>query len=357
MNKDYSGTEALPPAHQLDVAALRAYLAENLPLEPGSLDVRRFKGGQSNPTYLLDSGGQRYVLRRKPVGTLLPSAHAIEREYRVISALSDSAVPVPRPRLLCEDPSIIGSAFYVMDYVDGRVFWDAALPGLSSSERAAVYGELGRVIAELHKQPWMTPNLDGFGRPENYVARQIARWTAQYRASQHEDISSMERLIDWLPGHVPAGDETAIVHGDYKLDNVIFHQTEPRIVAVLDWELSTLGHPMVDFAYHCMAWMVPYERINGLAGLDLDALSIPSQQAYLEQYCAATGRAMPSAGEWLFYQAFCLFRIAAISQGIMARARKGNASNDSAFEFGSRARLYADLGWQLVESGSAGTTD
>ncbi len=291
---------------------------------------------------------RNYVLRRKPPGKLLPSAHAIEREYRVMAALRDSAVPVPRMHCLCEDASVIGSAFYVMEQVQGRILWEPGLSGFRVDERAALFDDMNRVIAALHQVDVTALGLADYGKPGNYFARQIGRWSAQYRASETERIESMERLIEWLPQNIPAGDAVALVHGDYRLDNLVFHPTEPRVIAVLDWELSTLGHPMADFAYHAMAWTTPPGAMRGLAGLDLAGLGIPSLDAYVERYCERVGMTRPSAAEWSFYLAYNLFRGAAISQGIMKRALDGSASSAHALEAGGRARAVAEAGWQRV---------
>ena len=273
----YSGTRPVAAALAFDEARLAGYLRQNLPGFGGALGVEQFKGGQSNPTYLLTAGIRRYVLRRKPPGELLASAHAVEREYRLIRALAGSAVPVARALLLCEDPEVIGTPFYVMEYVDGRVFWDPALPGMLPRERGAIYDELNRVIAALHCVDPVAVGLGDYGKPGNYIARQVARWTRQYRAAETERIEAAERLIEWLPQRIPAESETRIVHGDYRLDNVIFHRSEPRILAVLDWELSTLGDPLVDFAYHCMSWHIGFNAMRGLGGVDIVALGIPTE--------------------------------------------------------------------------------
>jgi aminoglycoside phosphotransferase (APT) family kinase protein len=333
----------------IDIDRLAGYLRPYLP-HRGALAMERLGGGQSNPTYLLRAGDRRYVLRRKPAGTLLPSAHAIEREYRVIEALSGSGVPVPRVHVLCEDLSVIGTAFYVMEFIEGRVFLDPSLPGMAPAARAAVYDELNRVIAALHRVDFVAAGLADFGRTGNYLKRQIERWTRQYRASETERIDAMERLIEWLPAHLPANDETALVHGDYRIDNVIFHPVEPRILAVLDWELSTLGHPLADFAYHCMSWRVTPDEFRGLKGHDLAALGIPAEQACVDAYCKRTGRdALP---HWDYYLAFNMFRMAAILQGILGRALAGNAAGADAQRTGRQARPMAEAGWRQVTQGA-----
>lgn len=333
--------------HALDARRLARYLRSHVGNFTGELRIEQFGGGQSNPTYLAQAGENRYVLRRKPPGALLPSAHAVEREYRVIAALAGSGVPVARSRALCEDPEVIGTAFYLMEYVEGRIFWDPSMPGLAPGERAALFDELNRVIATLHSLDPAALGLADFGRPGNYLARQIDRWTRQYRASETERIEAMDRLIEWLPGALPPGEETRIVHGDYRIDNVIFHPREPRILAVIDWELSTLGHPLADFAYHAMAWRLSPGEFRGLLGHDLAALGIPAEDEYVRSYCRRTGR--EAIGHWDYYLAYNMFRLAAILQGVMARALQGNAASASALEAGRRARPMAEAGWRQVE--------
>jgi aminoglycoside phosphotransferase (APT) family kinase protein len=333
--------------HRLDTGALERYLGERG--FPGPLAAQQFEGGQSNPTYLVSGRNGRLVLRAKPgpAAKLLPSAHAVEREFRVITALGRAGFPVPRTHFLCEDEVVIGRAFYVMDYVEGRVLWDQSLPGMSRPERSAIYDEMNRVIAALHAIDYAGAGLADFGRPGNYFERQIARWSKQYRASETGRIDAMDRLIDWLPAHVPPGDETAIVHGDFRMDNLVFHPSEPRILAVLDWELSTLGHPLADFSYHCMSWHIPPGKFRGIAGLDLDSLGIPREADYIRSYCARCGRGEIS--NWNFYLAYNLFRIAAILQGVAKRALEGTASSAQAQDAGSRARPLAELGWKYAE--------
>jgi aminoglycoside phosphotransferase (APT) family kinase protein len=350
----YIGTRPVADAHRFDVASLERYLREHLPgfagpLAEGPLVVEQFKGGQSNPTYRLSAGGKRYVLRRKPPGTLLPSAHAVDREYRVISALASTDVPVARTHLLCSDESVIGTMFYVMDCVEGRVLWDPQLPGMPPAERAGIFDEMNRVIAALHRVDYRAIGLETYGKPGNYFARQIDRWSRQYRASETERIDAMDRLIEWLPKNIPAGDETSIVHGDYRLDNMVFHATEPRVLAVLDWELSTLGHPMADFSYHMMAWRLSAAEFRGLRGCDLASLGIPEERAYRDRYLERTGLAPPSEADWTFCMAYNMFRAAAIFQGVMARALAGNAASAIAMETGRRARPMAELGWRQIE--------
>jgi aminoglycoside phosphotransferase (APT) family kinase protein len=350
--EQFVGTRPVAPQHAFDEAALARWLGQHVEGFGGTLAVEQFKGGQSNPTFLLSAGGgRRYVLRRKPSGELLPSAHAVDREFRVISALANTEVPVARAHALCEDTSVIGTMFYVMDYVQGRVIWDPSLPGMAPRERSAHYAELGRVIAALHCVDPAAVGLADYGKPGNYIERQVARWTRQYRASETETIEAVERLIEWLPARVPPGDETRIVHGDYRFDNVIFHPQQPRILAVLDWELSTLGHPLVDFAYHCMTWhMLAGENSRGLAGLDLPAMGIPTEAEYLQAYLRRTGRTEPVSPEhWTYFLVFNMFRLVGILQGIMKRSLQGNASNAQAQQAGKRARPLAEQAWALAQ--------
>ncbi len=345
----FVGTRPVEERHRFDTARLEAYLRPRIEGFRGPLEVEQFRGGQSNPTYRIAAAGRHYALRRKPPGKLLPSAHAVEREFRVIGALHAVGFPVARPYVLCEDDSVIGTAFYVSDCVEGRVLWDQALPGMSKTERFAIWDELNRVIARLHTIDYRAVGLEDFGKPGRYIERQVARWSQQYRASETARIEAMDRLIEWLPRHIPPGDETAIVHGDYRLDNVIFHPREPRILAVLDWELSTLGHPLADFAYHCMSWRIPPGKFRGIEGLALDELGIPQEHDYVETYCRRTGRAGIDRTTWDYYMAYNLFRIAAISQGIAKRALDGTAASAHALESGSKAPLLAELAWQQVE--------
>lgn len=335
--------------HRFDVEPLAAYLAANLPAFSGPLEVKQFHGGQSNPTYLLSTPAAKYVMRSKPgpVAKLLPSAHAIEREFRVMRALRAQGIPVPQVHILCEDESVIGRAFFVMEHVAGRIFWEQSLPQSNLAERAAIYDEMNRVIAQLHRVDVERAGLSDFGKAGNYFARQIGRWGKQYQASQTETIEAMNRLIEWLPQHIPPGDETAVVHGDYRMDNLIFHPTEPRIVAILDWELSTLGHPLADFSYHCMSWHIPPGAFRGIAGLDLAALGIPSEAEYIRRYCERTGRA--GIEHWNFYLAYNLFRIAAILQGVYKRYTEGLASSDNAKQAGANAKALAELGWKYAQ--------
>ena len=346
-NEDFVGTTAVRAQHRFDEPALEAYFRDRIPGFKGPMKVEQFRGGQSNPTYRITAGGARYVLRRKPPGKLLPSAHAVDREYTVMTALGSTGFPVPKTYLLCEDETVIGTKFFVMDCVEGRILWDQSLPGMTRAERGAIYDEMNRVIAALHGVDYQAIGLADYGRPGNYFARQIKRWGEQYRASETERIEAMDNLIAWLPENIPAGDETSIVHGDFRLDNMIFHPTEPRVLAVLDWELSTLGHPLADFSYHCMSWHIAPGGFRGIAGLDLAALGIPSEEEYIARYCEQTGRT--GIAHWDFYLAFGLFRIAAILQGIAKRALNGTAASAQAVETGKRARPMAELGWSRAE--------
>jgi aminoglycoside phosphotransferase (APT) family kinase protein len=344
MFEQFIGTKPVEERHRIDAAALEKFLG--LKLER----IEQFKGGQSNPTYRLTAAdGRRFVLRRKPPGKLLPSAHAVDREYRVIRALHPTGFPVARPHVLCEDESVLGTAFYVMDYVEGRVLWDQSLPGMSKAGRAAIWDELNRVMAALHTIDYRAVGLEGFGKPGNYIERQIARWSKQYQASETEPMEAMDNLIAWLPHNIPPETGTTVVHGDFRLDNAIFHASEPRILAVLDWELSTLGDPLADFAYHCMSWHIPPGQFRGIAGLDLPSLGIPSEAEYVSRYCERTGRKGIDPSHWDFYLAYNLFRIAAILQGIRKRVVDGTAASAHAQDAGSRARPMAELGWKQVE--------
>ncbi|MBQ0932074.1 phosphotransferase family protein [Ideonella sp. 4Y16] len=337
---------AMSPDEQQRLAAwLRAHVAAF----DGELRLSRLAGGQSNPTYRVEAGAHRWVLRRKPPGVLLASAHAVDREHRVMAALAGHGVPVPRMGGLCEDPAVIGSTFVVMEHVDGRVFVDPALPGLPPAERAALYAAMADALAAIHRVDVAAAGLSGHGKPQQYLSRQIARWTRQYRDSQTEDIAPMEALIDWLPAHLPAGlDEHpgTLVHGDFRLDNLIFHPTEPRVLAVIDWELSTLGHPWADLSYHLMAWRVTPDEFRGLKGHDLAALGLPDEAAHLARYLG--GRPGPDAATMDWLMAFNMFRMAAILQGILARARQGNAAAADAEATGARARRMAEAGWRQV---------
>ena len=357
----FTGTRPVAASHAFEVAALQAHLQQHLPGFAGPLSVEQFKGGQSNPTYKLVTPQRAYVMRTKPgpAAKLLPSAHAIEREFRVMHALAGTDVPVAQMHLLCEDEAVIGRAFYVMEFMDGRVLWDQALPGLTNAERGAIYDEMNRVMAALHSVDVAAVGLGGYGKPGNYFERQIGRWSKQYLASVTEPIPEMDQLIAWLPAHMPASaldsSQVSIVHGDYRLDNLVFHKTEPRVIAVLDWELSTLGHPLADFSYHCMAWHIPPGTFRGIGGLDHAALGIPSEaeyiRRYLERISERTGRARPEAlaADWNFYLAYNLFRLASITQGIAKRVVDGIASSAQARATGASTRPLSEMAWTFAQ--------
>jgi len=347
-----TGTTPVRPAHRFDEAALARWMADHVEGFHGPLEVEQFKGGQSNPTYKLLTQGHTYVLRRKPPGELLKGAHAVEREAKVLAALGTTGFPVARIHGLCTDETVIGTWFYVMDMVEGRIFWDAALPEVATADRPAYFDAMNETLARLHRVDFAAIGLNDYGRPGNYFERQIARWSKQYL----EDVEagrdpSMDRLIEWLPGAVPPGDETRVVHGDFRCDNMIFHPTEPRVLAVLDWELSTLGHPLADFAYHAMMYRMPAKMVAGLAGRDLTELNIPDEATYLADYCRRTGRdGMPG---YDFYVAFNFFRIAAIFHGIKGRVIRGTASSAQARE---RVQVFpelAALAWRQAEKAGA----
>lgn len=334
----------------LDVSSLAIWLREHVIDFAGDLSAEKFAGGQSNPTFKLTAGDNQFVLRRKPPGVLLASAHAVDREYRVISALRSTDVPVPGAVALCEDESVIGSMFYLMECLEGRVFWDPALPELNNDERAAVYDDMNRVLAALHSVNLEAVGLADYGRPGNYFERQVKRWSKQYRASETEHVPAMESLMEWLVESMPEDDgRVSLVHGDYRLDNVMFHPTEPRIIAVLDWELSTLGNPIADLAYQIMAWQLPRDAgINGMGGVDRKALGIPSDGAYITRYCERTGR--DEIQNWNFYMAFCFFRLAAIVQGVKKRALDGTASSPEAESRGDLVNPLAELGLTFTQA-------
>lgn len=336
--------------HALDEPRLAAYLESAIPGFRGPLRAEKFTVGQSNPTYLLHAASGNYVLRRKPPGELLKSAHAVDREYRVMAALRDTEVPVAAVYHLCEDASIIGSMFFVMEYKAGRVFWNPALPELDRAARSAVYDDMNRVLAALHSVDIAAVGLTDYGRPGNYYERQFSRWAQQYRASETVTIAAMNQLMEWLPAHMPPHDgRVALAHGDYRLDNLIFHASEPRVIAVVDWELSTLGHPFADLAYQCMQWHLPGsgELLPGLGGIDRAALGIPSDAEYVATYCDRMG--LDEIPHWAFYLAFSFFRFAAIVQGVGKRALDGNASNPRAVEVGKLARPLAEMAMAIIE--------
>jgi len=359
----FVGTRAVSDKHAFDTGALTAWLEQHLEGFRGPLTVEMFKGGQSNPTYKLNTPAGSYVMRAKPgpVAKLLPSAHAVEREFAVMSGLAGTGVPVPRMFCLCEDESVIGRAFYVMEFMQGRVLWDQALPGMDNAGRAAIYDEMNRVIAALHSVDVAARGLAGYGKPGNYFERQIGRWSKQYKAStdgagpMSQPIDAMEKLVEWLPANIPAAardaSKVSVVHGDFRLDNLMFHPGEARVIAVLDWELSTLGHPLADFSYHCMAWNIPHGSFRGIGGLDLRSLGIPSEDDYIRRYCDRTGLTTVAdlKADWNFYMAYNMFRIAAILQGIAKRVEAGTASSAQAAASGASARPMAQLAWQFAQ--------
>jgi aminoglycoside phosphotransferase (APT) family kinase protein len=358
MFEEMMGTKPVSERQRFDVDALAAHLRAHIPGFPeGELAVEQFKGGQSNPTFKLSASGRHYVLRTKPgpAAKLLPSAHAIEREFAVMRGLAGTDVPVPQMHALCEDESVIGRAFYIMEFMQGRVLWDQALPGMTPAGRGEIYDEMNRVISALHTVKFADRGLASYGKPGNYFDRQIGRWSKQYVASITQPIPEMDRLMEWLPANMPASarDEAkvSIVHGDFRLDNLMFHPSEPRVIAVLDWELSTLGHPLADFSYHCMAWHIPHEMSRGIGGLDIARLGLPSEAEYIRRYCERTGITTPEAlaADWNFYMAYNMFRIAAILQGIAKRVEAGTASSAQAVSSGAGARPLAQLAWKFAQ--------
>ena len=357
----FIGTRAVGPGQAFDADVLGRYLEAHLEGFSGPLEVEIFKGGQSNPTYKLITPGASYVMRAKPgpVARLLPSAHAVEREFRVMQGLQGTAVPVPRMFCLCEDESVIGRAFYVMEFVEGRVLWDQSLPGMDKAQRGAIYDEMNRVIAALHKVDFAAHGLAGYGKPGNYFERQIGRWSKQYQASVTQPMPEMDSLMQWLPANIPpsARDDAmvSIVHGDFRLDNLLFHPSEPRVLAVLDWELSTLGHPLADFSYHCMAWHIPPGAFRGIGGLDVASLGIPLEADYIARYCERTGLSTPEAlkADWNFYLAYNMFRIAAILQGIAKRVEAGTASSAQAVSSAAGAPQLARMAWDFARKAQA----
>jgi aminoglycoside phosphotransferase (APT) family kinase protein len=348
---DFSGTEQVRIGQELPFDTLSAWLADNVPGFRGPLHIEQFKGGQSNPTYKLMTPWQSYVLRRKPRGPLLKGAHAVEREYRVTRALSDAGFPVAAPVALCTDDAVIGSAFFVMKIVSGRIFWDSTFPGLQPTERGRYFDQLNVTLARLHSLDPGALNLADYGRPTDYLRRQITRWSTQYRNDELAGRNAdMDRLVEWLPQHVPEGDECRIVHGDYRADNVVFEPHGPEVLAVLDWELSTLGHPLADFTYHLMMYRLPPHIIGGFAGADLAALGIPTEGEYVRAYCRHTGRA--GIDSLNFYMAFNMFRFAAILHGIQGRIVRGTASSAHAHSMAANLGPLAALAWQQTMSRS-----
>jgi len=342
----FTGTKEVAETHRFDQTALDRWMRANVEGYAGPMEVRQFKGGQSNPTYQLITPAKKYVMRRKPPGKLLPSAHAVDREYRVIAALHPLGFPVPRPYGLCEDESVAGTMFYIMDMVEGRILWDATLPDSTPAERRAIFDAKLSTFAALHNVDWRKAGLEGFGKEGDYVARQIHRWTKQYQMSETQKIPEMDRLIEWLPKNIPPGERTSIVHGDYRLDNMILHPTEPKVIAVLDWELSTLGDPLADFTYHLMSWVMPSSDPNrpSLALVeDKEAKGIPTKEQYVARYCELTGR--KGLPDLQYYFAYNAFRLAGILQGIVGRVRDGTASNAAAAQNEGRVEPLAKFAY------------
>ena len=345
-----TAAESVLPQHRFDEAALESYLLDRVPDFTAPLTVRQFQGGMSNPTFMLeDGGGRRYVLRKKPPGTLLPSAHAVDREFRVISALAGTDVPVARAYVLCEDESVIGQAFYVMQHVEGRVIRNYALPELTPAERGAHYDAMNDVLARLHNVDWRAVGLEGYGREGGYCGRQVKRWSGQYEASKTDDVPEMDKLMAWLAERLPASEQTTIVHGDYRLENMILAPDRPEVLAVIDWELGTLGDPFSDLAYNCLSYHVGDPERADITELDLDAWGIPREEDYVAAYCRRRG--LDEAPDWTFYLALSLFRLAAIAQGVYKRGLDGNASSPEALKRGAKARRLAEAGWRIVQNG------
>lgn len=352
--EQFSGTKEVAERFRFDEKKLESYLAENIEGFERPLKIEQFKGGQSNPTYALTTPNRKYVLRRKPPGKLLPSAHAVDREYKVITALGKTDFPVAKTYLLCEDESIIGTMFFVMERVEGRIFWEGALPDESPESRTAIYDEMNKTLAALHQTDYKKIELEDFGKSGNYFARQISRWSKQYIASESQKIPEMNKLIDWLPQNIPASDETSIVHGDYRLDNMVIHPTQGRVLAVLDWELSTLGHPLGDFTYHLMQWRMPViagTSASGLAELDLKKMGIPTEADYITRYCERTGR--KSIENIDYYFAYNFFRLAGILQGIVGRVRDGTAASEHAAQNADTVAILGQLGWRFAKEAGA----
>lgn len=354
--EQFSGTKEVADSHKFDEKRLEEYMAAHVEGFEGPLTVNQFKGGQSNPTYQLVTPKRKYVMRRKPPGKLLPSAHAVDREYKVITALHGEGFPVPRTYCLCEEDGVIGTMFYIMDMVEGRILWDPLLPDMDKQSRWATYSSLNETMARLHMVDYEKIGLGDFGKPGNYFARQISRWTKQYKASETENIPEMERLMEWLPENIPHEESTSIVHGDYRLDNTVLHPAEPKVVAVLDWELSTLGHPLGDFTYSLMQWVMPGQGTGGGTGTirtaNLKELGIPTLEEYIKMYCERTNR--PNGIENLdFYFSYNFFRLAGILQGIAGRVRDGTASSEHAKQMAANVRPLAEEAWIYAQRAGA----
>lgn len=346
MSASLGPTTAVRRGHELDRIVVERYLADRIDAFRGPLEIRQFEGGQSNPTYLLEAASGSYVLRKQPPGALLPSAHAVDREYRALMALRGSDVPVPKALAMCTDSALIGTPFFVMECVAGRVFRQPHLPGVSATDRARMYDDMADVLARLHRIDAAVVGLGDYGKPGNYYARQISRWSQQYIAAKTDEIIAMDRLMEWLPSHIPAGDEVSIVHGDYRVENLIFHPDEPRIVAVVDWELSTLGHPLADLAYNCLTYHLPPDALGLVEAGEIDRAGLPDEADFVATYCRHARRS--DITDWNFYLAFAMFRLASILQGVYARGIHGNAASAFALQRGAAARVIADIAWRLV---------
>ncbi|WP_411817283.1 phosphotransferase family protein [Hyphococcus sp. DH-69] len=350
-NPDFSGLGATPEHLKFDETALTEYMTKHVEGFEGPIDVKKFKGGQSNPTYLVSTPSKKYVVRRKPPGKLLPSAHAVEREYKVMTALGGQGFPVPRTYALCEDADVIGTPFFVMDFLEGRIFWDASLPEVQKEERKPLFNALVDTLADLHNIDYQAAGLGDYGKPGNYFERQIGRWSKQYQAAETETIEEMDALMKWLPTAIPSDDATSVVHGDFRFDNAIMHPIEPKVIAVLDWELSTLGHPLADFTYFLMLWHFPPSVRGGLMGRDLEELGVPSMEDAVERYSKRTGRG--EIADLNFCLAYNMFRLGSIVQGVYARALQGNASSPEAKNMGTQARMLAALAWTYAQKAGA----
>lgn len=348
---EFTGVGDTPDHLKFDERALRAYMDQHVDGFAGPISVEKFKGGQSNPTYLISTPQKKYVLRRKPPGKLLPSAHAVDREYRVMTALGAMDFPAPKTYALCEDEGVIGTAFFIMDFVEGRIFWDSSLPDVAPADRKGLFHALIDTLADLHAVDVAAAGLADYGKPGNYFERQIGRWTKQYRGAQTGAVDEMDRLIAWLPTAIPDDDAVSVVHGDFRFDNVIMHPDEAKTLAVLDWELSTLGHPLADFTYFLMIYFFPRDVRGGLAGLDLEALAIPSLDDAVARYCARTGR--DGVRDLDYCLAYNMFRIAAIIQGVYARSLQGNASSPEAAKMGEQVKPLAALAWSFAKRAGA----
>ena len=342
--------EPVLPQHRFDEDALSRFMQANVEGYTPPLEVGQSMGGMSNPTFIMrDGNGRRYVMRKKPPGKLLPSAHAVDREFKVISALGPTDVPVAKAYALCEDESVIGQAFYIMEFIDGRVFRDMSLPELEPAERAAIYDAMNDTLAKLHMVDYEAVGLSDYGRVGGYIARQVSRWSKQYEASKTDDIAAMDNLMKWLPENIPDDSLTTIVHGDFRIENIIYHPTEPKVLAVVDWELGTLGNPLSDLAYNCLPYVWPDEGRGDLIGIDFAATGIPSEEDYVAAYCRRTGRA--AIDNYTFYVVLSLFRIAAIIQGVYYRGLQGNAPSDAALERKESCRMLSEIAWDIVQKG------